>query len=98
MREPEVRIMKAHVTSQKLARGTIDRDPRWAAVVARDRSADGTFYCAVVTTGIYCRPSCAARPKPENVRFHLTRADAERAGFRACKRCKPDQLPCEAAS
>lgn len=69
-------------------------DPRWAAVVARDRSADGAFYYSVRTTGVYCRPSCAARrANPGNVRFHATPADAERAGFRACKRCKPDQPP-----
>lgn len=67
-------------------------DPRWAAVVARDPSADGQFYYSVKTTGVYCRPSCAARTaKPENVQFHLTAAEAEHAGFRPCKRCKPDQ-------
>jgi AraC family transcriptional regulator of adaptative response/methylated-DNA-[protein]-cysteine methyltransferase len=69
-----------------------ESDPRWAAVVARDARADGTFYYSVKTTGVYCRPSCAARrARAENVTFHATRADAERAGFRACKRCKPDQ-------
>ena len=48
----------------------------------------------MATTGVYCRPSCAARPaRPENVAFHATAAAAERAGFRACKRCKPDQPP-----
>jgi methylphosphotriester-DNA--protein-cysteine methyltransferase len=67
-------------------------DPRWAAVVARDSDADGKFFYSVKTTGVYCRPSCAARvARPENVAFHLTTADAERAGFRPCKRCKPDQ-------
>jgi len=67
-------------------------DPRWAAVVARDAKADGRFFYSVKTTGVYCRPSCAARAaRPENVQFHLTGADAERAGFRPCKRCKPDQ-------
>ncbi len=69
-----------------------ESDPRWASVVARSADADGTFYYSVRTTGVYCRPSCPARPaRPENVRFHATRADAERAGFRPCKRCKPDQ-------
>lgn len=68
-----------------------ERDPRWQDVVARNRKADGGFVYSVKTTGVYCRPSCAARlAKPENVRFHATPADAERAGFRACKRCKPD--------
>ena len=71
-----------------------ERDPRWAAVVARDATADGTFYYSVRTTGVYCRPSCAARlANPGNVRFHALPADAERAGFRPCKRCKPDQPP-----
>jgi AraC family transcriptional regulator of adaptative response/methylated-DNA-[protein]-cysteine methyltransferase len=61
-------------------------------VVKRDAQADGNFYYSVESTGVYCRPSCAARlAKPENVRFHLTRDDAEKAGFRPCKRCKPDQ-------
>jgi AraC family transcriptional regulator of adaptative response/methylated-DNA-[protein]-cysteine methyltransferase len=68
------------------------RDPRWAAVVARDPSADGAFVYSVRTTGVYCRPSCRARPaRPENVRFHATGGDAAAAGFRPCKRCKPDQ-------
>jgi AraC family transcriptional regulator of adaptative response/methylated-DNA-[protein]-cysteine methyltransferase len=62
--------------------------------MARDASFDGQFYCCVVTTGIYCRPSCPARrPKRANVRFHDTAAEAEAAGFRPCKRCKPDELP-----
>ncbi len=67
-------------------------DPRWASVVARSAEADGRFFYSVRTTGVYCRPSCAARlPRPQNVRFHDSREDAERAGFRPCKRCKPDQ-------
>lgn len=70
----------------------IANDPRWAQVLARDAGADGSFYYSVKTSGVYCRPSCAARPaRPENVAFHLTAADAEQAGFRPCKRCKPDQ-------
>jgi AraC family transcriptional regulator of adaptative response/methylated-DNA-[protein]-cysteine methyltransferase len=73
---------------------TVKRDPRWAAVVARDAQADGEFFYSVKTTGVYCRPSCAARAaRPENVSFHRTQAEAERAGFRPCKRCKPDQPP-----
>lgn len=73
-----------------------ESDPRWAAVVARDRGADGAFYYSVKTTGVYCRPSCGSRrANPRNVRFHRTRADAERAGFRPCKRCRPDQPPIE---
>lgn len=67
---------------------------RWTAVRSRDASADGTFFYAVQTTGVYCRPSCAARPaRPENVTFYATRAEAERAGYRACKRCKPGEPP-----
>jgi AraC family transcriptional regulator of adaptative response/methylated-DNA-[protein]-cysteine methyltransferase len=59
--------------------------------MARDAGADGKFYTAVATTGIYCRPSCAARrPRRENVRFFATCADAEAAGYRPCKRCKPN--------
>jgi AraC family transcriptional regulator, regulatory protein of adaptative response / methylated-DNA-[protein]-cysteine methyltransferase len=65
---------------------------RWEAVRRRDARADGAFYYAVSTTGVYCRPSCAARlPRRENVRFHATCADAERAGFRPCKRCRPNE-------
>jgi AraC family transcriptional regulator of adaptative response/methylated-DNA-[protein]-cysteine methyltransferase len=69
-------------------------DPRWIAIVARDTEVDGTFFYSVRTTGVYCRPSCPSRrAKRENVAFHATQADAERAGFRPCKRCMPDQLP-----
>src|SRR6266850_6114542 len=69
-----------------------ENDPRWASVVARDPQPPLKFCYSVKTTGVYCRPSCAARlPKPENVQFHATCEDAERAGFRPCKRCKPDQ-------
>jgi AraC family transcriptional regulator of adaptative response/methylated-DNA-[protein]-cysteine methyltransferase len=75
-----------------------ETDPRWAAVLARDPASDGAFYYAVRTTGVYCRPSCGARtPRPENVSFHTTREEAEVAGFRACKRCKPDQASSQSA-
>ena len=68
-------------------------DPRWAAVVSRDTSAEGFFY-SVRTTGVYCRPACAARtPNPRNVAFHATAAEARAAGFRACRRCRPDEAP-----
>src|ERR1700726_2475590 len=78
-------------TTTKNALATItENDPRWASVVARDPQAK--FYYSVKTTGVYCRPSCAARlARPENVQFHRTCKDAENAGFRPCKRCKPDQ-------
>ncbi len=76
------------------AAAAITADPRWAAVRARDPGADGSFYYAVKTTGVYCRPSCAARPaRPENVVFYDDRPAAERAGYRPCRRCKPDQPP-----
>jgi AraC family transcriptional regulator, regulatory protein of adaptative response / methylated-DNA-[protein]-cysteine methyltransferase len=65
---------------------------RRAAVAARDARADGTFVYAVRTTGVYCRPSCASRAaRPENVTFHRTCAEAEAAGFRPCRRCRPDE-------
>ncbi len=67
-------------------------DDRWQAVRRRDRAADGMFYYSVRTTGVYCRPSCAARlPRRENVGFHETCAEAERAGFRPCRRCRPNE-------
>nr|WP_238339163.1 bifunctional DNA-binding transcriptional regulator/O6-methylguanine-DNA methyltransferase Ada [Candidatus Manganitrophus noduliformans] len=69
-------------------------DDRWAAVLRRDRTADGVFYFSVRTTGVYCRPSCPARSaRREHVRFHSTREAAVRAGFRPCKRCRPDAPP-----
>ncbi|MDO8698651.1 MAG: bifunctional DNA-binding transcriptional regulator/O6-methylguanine-DNA methyltransferase Ada [Pseudomonas sp.] len=69
-------------------------DPRWAAVVARDGSADGQFVYAVSSTGVYCRPSCGARTaKAQHVSFYSTTEQAEQAGFRPCKRCKPEQPP-----
>lgn len=70
----------------------VANDPRWAAVLSHDARADGRFFYSVRTTGVYCRPSCAARAaRPENIAFHASAEAAERAGFRACKRCKPDQ-------
>jgi len=66
-------------------------EERWAAVVRRDRHADGLFYYAVRTTGVYCRPSCPARlARRENLQFHATCEAAEQAGFRPCKRCRPN--------
>ena len=84
--------MNMTTKSEMLAAATVS-DPRWSAVVNRDPQADGKFFYSVRTTGVYCRPSCGARSaRPENIEFHATAADAERAGFRPCKRCKPDQL------
>ena len=74
-------------------------DPRWARIVARDKSADGEFWYTVNTTGIYCRPSCASRGcNPKNVTIHDTLESAQRTGFRACKRCKPDGPAAEVAN
>jgi AraC family transcriptional regulator of adaptative response/methylated-DNA-[protein]-cysteine methyltransferase len=76
----------------------VDEKAAWAAVTARDRSADGRFVTGVLTTGIYCRPSCAARhPRRENVRFFAGPAEAAAAGLRACLRCRPDEVTREAA-
>jgi AraC family transcriptional regulator of adaptative response/methylated-DNA-[protein]-cysteine methyltransferase len=71
----------------------LDQDAAWAAFAARDRAADGRFVVAVKTTGIYCRPSCAARrPRREHVRFLDSPQAARAAGFRACLRCLPDEV------
>ncbi len=66
-------------------------DPRWARIVARDRAADGQFWYSVITTGVYCRPSCPSRTaNPQNVQLHDTLAAAKATGFRPCRRCNPD--------
>ncbi|EDZ99951.1 transcriptional regulator, AraC family [Burkholderia sp. H160] len=71
-------------------------DERWDAVTHRDRDADGAFFYAVKTTGVFCRPSCASRqPHRENVAFFTDAAAARAAGFRDCKRCQPGGLPRE---
>jgi AraC family transcriptional regulator, regulatory protein of adaptative response / methylated-DNA-[protein]-cysteine methyltransferase len=68
-------------------------DAGWEAVRRRDPAFDGKLFFAVRTTGIYCRPSCASRPaRRENVSFFPTADAAEKAGYRACKRCRPDRL------
>jgi AraC family transcriptional regulator of adaptative response/methylated-DNA-[protein]-cysteine methyltransferase len=70
----------------------LENDPRWAALSSRRTIADGDFWYGVRTTGVYCRPTCPSRrPRRDNVVFFATRDDAERAGFRPCKRCKPEQ-------
>jgi AraC family transcriptional regulator of adaptative response/methylated-DNA-[protein]-cysteine methyltransferase len=67
---------------------------RWAAVLRRDPAADGRFFYSVSTTGVYCRPSCPSRQaRRDHVGFHATSADAERAGFRPCRRCRPTEPP-----
>ncbi|HET7532058.1 MAG TPA: AlkA N-terminal domain-containing protein [Nocardioidaceae bacterium] len=71
-----------------------DTESCYRAVKSRDRRFDGVFYTAVRTTGIYCRPSCPAiTPQRRNVQFFRTAAAAQQAGFRACKRCRPDATP-----
>lgn len=83
--------MQASANKAQRAAATL-ADPRWIAVTARDPAADGAFYYSVASTGVYCRPSCAARrARPENVCFHASREAAEQAGFRPCRRCRPDQ-------
>lgn len=78
-------------TRERRARSVMS-DPRWEAVAARDPGADGTFVYSVRSTGVYCRPSCPSRrARPDNIGFHATAAEAERAGFRPCRRCRPDR-------
>jgi AraC family transcriptional regulator, regulatory protein of adaptative response / methylated-DNA-[protein]-cysteine methyltransferase len=87
--------MQTHFTTPALGHDTPmpDHARCWRAVQERDKLFDGTFVTAVLTTGIYCRPSCPARhPKPENVRFYREPVEAERHGFRPCKRCKPHDV------
>ncbi|WP_433175532.1 AlkA N-terminal domain-containing protein [Actinoallomurus sp. CA-150999] len=72
----------------------IDEEEAYALLNSRDRRFDGRIFVAVVTTGVYCRPSCpAVMPKRENVRFYPSAVAAQQAGFRACKRCRPDAAP-----
>lgn len=77
----------------KLAEPEVSDDRAWQAVLARDRAFDGRFFTGVLSTGIYCRPSCSARhPRRENVRFFGHPEAAEAAGLRACLRCRPGDL------
>src|ERR1700733_9865781 len=72
-------------------------DPRWARIVARDRAADGHLWYSVVTTGVFCRPSCPSRlANPKNVQLHDSLESAKATGFRPCLRCHPDGLSIEA--
>ena len=72
---------------------SLDADTAWAAFMRRDRGWDGRVIGAVTTTGVYCKPSCPARrPKREHVQFFVSAAEARAAGFRACLRCKPDEV------
>jgi len=81
---------------QKSPQPTVADDPRWARVVARDKTADGQLWYSVVTTGVFCRPSCPSRTaNPKNVQLHDTLDSARVTGFRPCKRCNPDGLSIE---
>src|SRR5215469_1477306 len=83
--------------SRKPTPTSIADDPRWARIVARDKTADGHFWYSVVTTGVYCRPSCPSRTaNRKNVRLHDSLESAKATGFRPCKRCKPDGLSADA--
>jgi AraC family transcriptional regulator of adaptative response/methylated-DNA-[protein]-cysteine methyltransferase len=86
-------IMDAALTTDVRRERRFDSDAdRWRAVMRRDPAADGEFFYSVRTTGVYCRPSCPSRgAKRENVAFHLSAPAAERAGFRPCKRCRPNE-------
>lgn len=77
----------------------VTEDPRWARIVARDKSADGEFWYSVATTGVYCRPSCPSRrANPRNVQLHDTLDQARATGFRPCRRCNPDGPSLEAGN
>ena len=83
-------------SAQRAPISSVAGDPRWARIVARDKSADGHLWYSVSTTGVYCRPSCPSRiANPENVTLHDTLESARRTGFRPCKRCNPDGLSLE---
>ena len=72
----------------------VDDEQRYQAAVSKDPRFDGVFFIAVTSTGIYCRPSCPAiTPKREHMRYYRSAAAAQEAGFRACKRCRPDASP-----
>lgn len=85
--------MTAVKTTSGGATPATEESEAWRAVAERDASADGRVFYAVTSTGVYCRPSCPSRrPRRENVRFFSGPAEAERAGFRACRRCRPNEL------
>jgi AraC family transcriptional regulator of adaptative response/methylated-DNA-[protein]-cysteine methyltransferase len=88
-----IKAMPASQPTSKNPSRPAAADPRWNAVLARDAAHDGEFVFAVSSTGVYCRPSCPARrPRRENVQFFLTPQQAERGGYRACLRCRPNSL------
>ena len=89
-------ILAEELPSEMPAAGSnskVAEEQRWDAVMARDSAQDGAFVFAVATTGVYCRPSCPARrPRRENVTFFSRPEQAEKAGFRACLRCRPRSI------
>jgi AraC family transcriptional regulator of adaptative response/methylated-DNA-[protein]-cysteine methyltransferase len=79
--------------SRKSTPTSVADDPRWARIVARDKTADGHLWYSVLTTGVYCRPSCPSRTaNPKNVQLHDSLVSARATGFRPCKRCNPEGL------
>jgi AraC family transcriptional regulator, regulatory protein of adaptative response / methylated-DNA-[protein]-cysteine methyltransferase len=84
------------VSAQRTPALSVSDDPRWARIVARDKTADGHLWYSVLTTGIYCRPSCPSRTaNPKNVALHDNLESARATGFRPCKRCNPEGLSLE---
>ena len=82
---------------RKATPSSVADDPRWARIVARDKTADGKLWYSVSTTGVYCRPSCASRiANPKNVQLHDNLESAKATGFRPCKRCNPDGASADA--
>jgi AraC family transcriptional regulator, regulatory protein of adaptative response / DNA-3-methyladenine glycosylase II len=96
VRQQSTRRVRARSGPGALGSGVpaLDDEQRYAAAVSKDARFDGVFFTGVTSTGIYCRPSCPAiTPKRENMRFYRSAAAAQEAGFRACKRCRPDASP-----
>jgi AraC family transcriptional regulator of adaptative response/methylated-DNA-[protein]-cysteine methyltransferase len=94
-------MMTTPVTVRKPMTPSVADDPRWARIVARDKTADGRFWYSVSTTGVFCRPSCPSRiANPKNVRLYDSHESARAAGFRPCRRCNPDgpSIECENAA
>jgi AraC family transcriptional regulator, regulatory protein of adaptative response / methylated-DNA-[protein]-cysteine methyltransferase len=85
------RMTATQLTRVQHSTPSVADDPRWARLVARDKTADGVFWYSVSTTGVYCRPSCPSRAaNPRNVQFHDTLESARATGFRPCRRCNPE--------
>ena len=88
---------KMKMMTAKTISSSVANDVRWQRIVARDKTADGTLWYSVSTTGVYCRPSCPSRvANPINVQLHDTLEEARATGFRPCKRCNPDGPSIEA--